>query len=120
MGRFAEAEGIAAAVPFLASDDASFVTASAFMVDGGISAAYVTPNSLHLTTPIPLPQRAARGARGASNSRASWAARFQRRAQVINARRVWLAASGPATCHLGADALAPAGSPQAASDTVEG
>ena len=33
----------AAAVTFLASDDASFITASTFLVDGGISAAYVTP-----------------------------------------------------------------------------
>jgi NAD(P)-dependent dehydrogenase (short-subunit alcohol dehydrogenase family) len=43
MGRFAEAEEIAAAVAFLASDDSSFITASCFLVDGGISAAYVTP-----------------------------------------------------------------------------
>jgi NAD(P)-dependent dehydrogenase (short-subunit alcohol dehydrogenase family) len=43
MGRFAEPEEIAAAVAVLASDDASFVTASTFLVDGGISAAYVTP-----------------------------------------------------------------------------
>jgi NAD(P)-dependent dehydrogenase (short-subunit alcohol dehydrogenase family) len=43
MGRFAEAEEIAAAVTFLASDDSSFITGSCFLVDGGISAAYVTP-----------------------------------------------------------------------------
>jgi NAD(P)-dependent dehydrogenase (short-subunit alcohol dehydrogenase family) len=43
MGRFAAAEEIAAAVAFLASDDSSFITASEFLVDGGISGAYVTP-----------------------------------------------------------------------------
>jgi NAD(P)-dependent dehydrogenase (short-subunit alcohol dehydrogenase family) len=43
IGRFAEADEIAAAVTFLASDDASFITASTFLVDGGISGAYVTP-----------------------------------------------------------------------------
>jgi len=44
MGRFAEPEEIAAAVAFLASDDSSFVTASTFLVDGGIAGAYVTPH----------------------------------------------------------------------------
>ena len=43
MGRFAQPEEIAAAVAFLASDDSSFMTASNFLVDGGISGAYVTP-----------------------------------------------------------------------------
>ena len=39
MGRFAQPTEIAAAVAFLASDDAWFVTVSTFLVDGGISAA---------------------------------------------------------------------------------
>jgi len=43
MGRFGEPEEIAAAVAFLASDDSSFITASQFLVDGGITGAYVTP-----------------------------------------------------------------------------
>ncbi|WP_442906737.1 3-oxoacyl-ACP reductase [Kitasatospora sp. NBC_01246] len=43
VGRFAEPEEIAAAVAFLASDDSSFMTANTFLVDGGISGAYVTP-----------------------------------------------------------------------------
>ena len=46
MGRFGEPEEIAAAVAFLASDDSSFITASQFLVDGGISGAYVTPLSV--------------------------------------------------------------------------
>ncbi|GAB3070191.1 3-oxoacyl-ACP reductase [Pedococcus soli] len=43
VGRFAEPDEIAAAVLFLASDESSFITASQFLVDGGISGAYVTP-----------------------------------------------------------------------------
>ncbi|MBK9475485.1 MAG: 3-oxoacyl-ACP reductase [Tetrasphaera sp.] len=43
MGRFGEPEEMANAVLFLASDESSFMTAATFLVDGGISGAYVTP-----------------------------------------------------------------------------
>ena len=43
MGRFGEAREMADAALYLASDESSFVTGTEFMVDGGITAAYVTP-----------------------------------------------------------------------------
>jgi NAD(P)-dependent dehydrogenase (short-subunit alcohol dehydrogenase family) len=43
MGRFAEARQVATAALFLASEDSSYITASTFLVDGGLTAAYVTP-----------------------------------------------------------------------------
>jgi NAD(P)-dependent dehydrogenase (short-subunit alcohol dehydrogenase family) len=43
MGRFAEPAEVASAALFLACDDSSYVTASTFLVDGGISGAYITP-----------------------------------------------------------------------------
>jgi NAD(P)-dependent dehydrogenase (short-subunit alcohol dehydrogenase family) len=43
VGRFAEPVELANAVLFLASDESSFITANTFLVDGGISGAYVTP-----------------------------------------------------------------------------
>jgi NAD(P)-dependent dehydrogenase (short-subunit alcohol dehydrogenase family) len=43
MGRFAEAREIAQAALFLLSDASSYVNASTFLVDGGLTAAYVTP-----------------------------------------------------------------------------
>ena len=43
LGRFARAEEIASAALFLASDESSYVTASTFLVDGGLSGAYTTP-----------------------------------------------------------------------------
>ena len=45
-GRFGEPEEIAAAAAFLASDDSSFVTGTTFLVDGGLSAAYLTPGQV--------------------------------------------------------------------------
>jgi NAD(P)-dependent dehydrogenase (short-subunit alcohol dehydrogenase family) len=44
MGRFADAREIAQGALFLASDESSYVNATAFMVDGGLSGAYVTPD----------------------------------------------------------------------------
>jgi NAD(P)-dependent dehydrogenase (short-subunit alcohol dehydrogenase family) len=46
MGRFGEPDEIAKAALFLAGDDSSFVTASTFLVDGGLSAAYLTPSQV--------------------------------------------------------------------------
>lgn len=43
MGRFGEAREIAQAAVFLASDESSFITGTDFLVDGGLTAAYVTP-----------------------------------------------------------------------------
>src|SRR6476619_6372357 len=61
MGRFGEPSEMAAAVLFLASDDSSFMTASTFLVDGGISGAYVTPLCAAADRPQHLPRAGPRG-----------------------------------------------------------
>jgi NAD(P)-dependent dehydrogenase (short-subunit alcohol dehydrogenase family) len=43
MGRFATAEEIAGGVLFLASDESTYVNATTFLIDGGLSGAYTTP-----------------------------------------------------------------------------
>jgi NAD(P)-dependent dehydrogenase (short-subunit alcohol dehydrogenase family) len=43
MGRLAQAREIATAALFLASDESSYVNGTTFLVDGGLAAAYVTP-----------------------------------------------------------------------------
>jgi len=43
LGRFGETEEVARAALFLASDESSYITATPFMVDGGLSGAYITP-----------------------------------------------------------------------------
>lgn len=53
MGRFGEAREQAYAALFLASDEASYITGTDFMVDGGLSAAYVTPEGETKSVPVP-------------------------------------------------------------------
>ena len=45
MGRFAEPREIAQSALFLASDESSYITASTFLVDGGLTSAYLTPET---------------------------------------------------------------------------
>lgn len=51
IGRFGEPEEIAAAALFLAGDESSFVTASTFLADGGLSSAYITPGQVDCPPP---------------------------------------------------------------------
>ena len=69
MGRFAEASEIAQAAVFLASDESSYVTASTFLVDGGLSGAYLTPGDRRVAISRPAGRRRAASAPGARPDR---------------------------------------------------